>query len=143
MSSGAQSEGAPAKRVPIRPDLVIEGQPPLLVGSRDRITGQVFFPAEAMNPVTMTEGTLDRHAFQGDGHLVAWTIVARGLPGFDSPYALATVQLDAGPSLIAQLHAWQGKTLRAGMRVALAVERIKSEKDGTEVIGPKFVPVEG
>ncbi len=138
----AAAEGTPAKRVPIRPDLVIEGPPARLVGSRDRLTGQVFFPAEAMNPVTMTEGTLERHAFEGHARLVAWTVVARGLPGFDSPYALATVQLDAGPSLIAQLHAWQGKTLRAGMRLGLAVERIKTEKDGTEVIGPKFVPLE-
>jgi uncharacterized OB-fold protein len=142
LSAAASSDGAPAKRVAIRPDIVVEGNPPLLVGSRDRITGQVFFPAEAMNPVAMTEGTLDRHTFEGSGRLVAWTVVARGLPGFDSPYALATVQLDAGPSLIAQLHAWQGKALRPGMRLALAVERIKSEKDGTEVIGPKFVPVE-
>jgi len=138
----AQPSVAGTKRLPIRPDLMVEGDPPLLVGSRDRDTGQVFFPAEAMNPVTMTEGTLERHAFDGSGKLVAWTVVARGLPGFDSPYALATVQLDAGPSLIAQLHAWQGKTLRPGMRLALAVERIKTEKDGTEVIGPKFVPVE-
>jgi uncharacterized OB-fold protein len=142
LSAATPSDGAPAKRVAIRPDLVVEGDPPLLVGSLDRVTGQVFFPAEAMNPVTMTEGTLDRHAFQGNGQLVAWSVVARGLPGFDSPYALATVQLDAGPCLIAQLHDWQGKALRPGMRLTLAVERIKTEKDGTEVMGPKFVPVE-
>ena len=74
--------------------------------------------------------------------LVAWTVVARGLPGFDSPYALGTIALDAGPSFIGQLHDWQGKALRAGMRVRLAIGRIKNEKDGTEVVGPKFVPVE-
>jgi hypothetical protein len=28
------------------------------------------------------------------------------------------------------------------MRVRLAIGRIKNEKDGTEVVGPKFVPVE-
>ncbi len=67
---------------------------------------------------------------------------ASGLPGFDAPYALGTVALDAGPGFIGQLHDWQGKALRPGMRVRLAIARIKAEKDGTEVVGPKFVPVE-
>jgi len=133
---------APAKRAPIRPDLFVDGDPPRLVGSRDRDSGEVFFPAEAMNPRTMTEGTLERHEFEGAGTLVAWTVVGRGMPGFDSPYALATIKLDAGPGFIGQLHDWQGKTLKAGMRLKLAIARIKAEKDGTEVIGPKFVPVE-
>ena len=128
--------------VPIRPDLFVDGSEPRLVGSRDRQTGQVFFPAEAMNPVTMAEGTLERHEFDGSGRLVAWTVIGRGLPGFDSPYALGTIALDAGPSFIGQLHDWQGKSLTPGMRVKLAIARIKAEKDGTEVVGPKFVPVE-
>lgn len=133
---------APAKRTPIRPDLFVDVDPPRLVGSRDRDSGEVFFPAEAMNPRTMTEGTLERHEFEGAGTLVAWTVVGRGMPGFDTPYALATIKLDAGPGLIGQLHDWQGKTLEAGMRLKLAIARIKAEKDGTEVIGPKFIPVE-
>ena len=128
--------------VPIRPDLFVEGPEPCLIGSRDRDTGEVFFPAEAMNPKTMQEGTLERHEFDGSGTLVAWTVIGRGMPGFDSPYALGTVQLDAGPALIGQLHDRQGKSLKAGMRVRLAIARIKAEKDGIEVIGPKFVPVE-
>lgn len=115
---------------------------PRLIGSRDRLTGQVFFPAEVMNPVTMTEGTLEPHAFEGSGTLVAWTVIGRGLPGFDSPYALGTIALDAGPGFIGQLQDWQDKALQPGMRVRLAIGRIKREKDGTEVIGPRFVPVE-
>ena len=131
-----------AIRTPIRIDLFIEGDVPKLVGSRDRDTGEVFFPAEVMNPNTMCDGTLERHEFEGGGRLVAWTVIGRGMPGFDSPYALATVSLDAGPGLIGQLHNWQNKALKPGMRVRLVIERIKREKDGTEVIGPKFVPVE-
>jgi uncharacterized OB-fold protein len=136
---------AAAARTPIRPDLFVEAAEgaPRLVGSRCRVTGQVFFPAEAMNPVTMEEGTLERHEFDGAGRLVAWTVVARGLPGFDSPYALGTIALDAGPSFIGQLHAWQGKTLVPGMPVRLTIDRIRQEKDGSVVVGPKFVPLEG
>lgn len=136
------SDTAAPQHKPIRPDLFVGGDQPRLVGTRDRETGEVFFPAEAMNPVTMREGTLERHEFDGGGTLVAWTVIGRGMPGFDSPYALGTIQLDAGPGFIGQLHDWQGKALTRGMRVKLAVARIKAEKDGSEVIGPKFVPVE-
>lgn len=134
-----------ANRVPVREGLFVEGgpgAPARLLGSRCRETGQVFFPAEVMNPVTMRPGTLEAHPFEGGGTLVSWTVIARGLPGFDSPYALGTVALDAGPGFIAQLHDWQGKTLRSGMRLRLEIGRIKREKDGSEVIGPVFVPEE-
>ena len=70
--------------VPVRANLFVDrcDAAPSLVGSRDRETGQVFFPAETLNPQTMREGTLERHEFAGTGRLVAWTVVARGLPGF-------------------------------------------------------------
>jgi uncharacterized OB-fold protein len=68
-------------------------------------------------------------------------VIGRGLPGFDSPYALGTIALDAGPGFIGQLHDWQGKALTPGMRVRLAIDRIKREKDGSEIVGPKFAPV--
>ena len=142
-TTAASTEGT--KRAPIREGLFIEAAEdgrPRLVGSRCRETGQVFFPRETMNPVTIREGTLEDFAFDGAGTLVAWTVIGRGLPGFDSPYAMGTIQLDAGPSFIAQLHDWRSLTLRAHQRVALVIERIKTEKDGTVVVGPKFQPQE-
>lgn len=141
-TDGEPDAGARPRRVPIRPELFVDGDPPRLVGSRDRETGAVFFPAEVMNPVTLTEGTLERHEFGGSGTLVAWTVIERGLPGFDSPYALGTFALDAGPGFVGQLHDWRGKSLHPGMRVRLVIGRIRTEKDGTEVVGPKFAPIE-
>lgn len=138
------ADGA-AKRVPIREGLFIDTAPdgkPKLIGSRCRETGEVFFPREAMSPALMRPGTLEDHPFDGGGCIVAFTTVQRGLPGFDSPYALAAIQLDAGPSLIAQLHGWQGKALAPGMRLELVIERIRQEKDGTVVVGPKFRPLD-
>lgn len=136
---------AQAQRVPIRPGLYTAAGPdgrPQLIGSRCRETDQLFFPRETMNPVTMREGTLEDHPFDGAGSLVAWTVIGRGLPGFDSPYALGTIRFDAGPSFIGQLQDWQGRALKAGQRVELVIGRIRVEKDGTEVFGPKFRPLE-
>jgi uncharacterized OB-fold protein len=121
---------------PIRPNLFTtrEDGTPVLLGSRDPATGACFWPAEAMNPAT--RGPVEPAEIAGDGAVVACTTVARGLPGFASPYGLACIQLDAGPSLIAQL---EGATAaEAGARVALVIGTIKTEKDGTPVVGPKF-----
>jgi scaffold protein (connect acetoacetyl-CoA thiolase and HMG-CoA synthase) len=130
-------------RVPIRDDLFVESAGdgrPKLVGSRCRETGEVFFPREVMSPTLMRPGTLEDYPFDGGGTLIAWTTIQRGLSGFDSPYVLATIKLDAGPGFIGQLHDWQGMELEPGMRVELVIARIKREKDRTEVIGPKFKP---
>ena len=109
-----------------------------LIGSRDRETGQFFWPSERINPVTRKSGTMEPAESKGSGHIVSWTIVRRGLPGFASPYALAAIQLDDGPSLIAQLEDWQEPDLMSGKPVDLVIGTVKTEKDGTVVEGPKF-----
>ena len=142
MAERSQSE--PAK--PVRPNLFVacgsDGRPKLL-GSRCRETGQVFWPAELINPVTRRASTLEPAEIDGDGRIVSFTVVARGLPGFASPYALAAIALDAGPTLIAQLEAWQERKLAIGQPVDLVIGTIRTEKDGTRVIGPKFRPRAG
>jgi uncharacterized OB-fold protein len=124
---------------PIRPGLftTLADGSAVLLGSRDPATGECFWPAEAMNP--RTRAAVEPAEIPGAGRIVACTTVARGLPGFASPYALACIALDAGPSLIAQLE--DGAGAQAGMRVALVIGTIKTEKDGTRVIGPKFRPL--
>lgn len=119
---------------PIRPNLFAtrEDGTPVLLGSRDPATGECFWPAEAMNPRTRTP--VEPVEIPGAGAVIASTTVARGLPGFASPYHLGCIQLDAGPSLIAQLDA----PAPPGARVALELGTIKTEKDGTQIIGPRF-----
>ncbi len=131
------------KTRPLRDDLFVEGEPPRLVGSRCRETGQVFFPAQAMNPETHKAGTMDRAEIDGGGVLLNFTRVLRGIPGFDTPFALGVVKLDAGPTLTAQLADWKDINLRTGLRVQLVIGPIKRDPDETIVMGPKFRPLEG
>ncbi|MCW5751149.1 MAG: OB-fold domain-containing protein [Alphaproteobacteria bacterium] len=144
MAESVASDAATQQR-PIRPGLFVEAGEtrarPRLLGSRCRKTGQLFWPAERMNPVTHESGTMEPAEIEGGGHIVSYTVVQRGLPGYPSPYAIAAIQLDAGPSLIAQLEDWQGAALRTGMAVRLVIGTIRTERDGTRVTGPKFQPV--
>jgi uncharacterized OB-fold protein len=140
MNAKEKPQASPATK-PIRPGLFVERPRPLLLGSQCKETGKVFFPAQRMNPETHTEGTMEPVRIEGSGTLYSFTKVVRGLSGFASPYMLGVIQLDAGPSLIAQLEGWQGLALKEGMRVELVVGQIKQEPDGTALIGPKFRPV--
>jgi uncharacterized OB-fold protein len=132
-----------ADAVPIRPGLFVEDLGgPRLIGNRCNRCGTAFVPRESMCPVCITEGTLENELFEGSARLIAHTIVRRGLNGFPSPYALATVQLDAGPSLIAQLQDWElADPLPAGAPLELAIGTIRTDRDGRKVRGPMFSPV--
>jgi uncharacterized OB-fold protein len=96
-----------------------------------------------MNPVTHKAGTMERVEIEGEGTLLNFTRVVRGMPGFDSPFAIGVVELDAGPTLTAQLADWKDIELRTGMRVQLVIGPIKRDSDGTVVMGPKFRPLKG
>ena len=131
---------------PLRDGLFVDGgsgRAPKLVGSRCRETGAVYFPAEVMNPDTRRTGTMEPVEIDGRGRLVSYTVVARGLPGFEAPYALGVIALEAGPSLIAQLADWERESLRCGMPVEMTIGTIRTGKDGIRYVGPKFRPVDG
>ena len=112
-----------------------------IILSRCRECGGTFYPKEEMCPSCIKEGTLDTIAADGKGRLVAFTKVWRSPPGFDSPYAIASVQLDEGPVVIAQLQDWQDVELRTNMPVQFVIGKIKEDRDGNIVIGPKFKPL--
>lgn len=126
----------------IRDDLFVEGPPARLLGSRCRETGEVFYPVQVMNPVTHRAGTMERVELSGEGTLLNFSKVSRSIPGFDSPYAIGVIRLQAGPTLTAQLADWQDVNLRTGMSVELIIGPVRHDSDGVALMGPKFRPVE-
>lgn len=127
----------------LRPELFVKTVPPRLVCSRCTETDQLFYPIQAMNPVTSRAGTMVREEVEGGGKLLNFTHVVRGMPGFASPFALGVIELDAGPTITAQLTEWKDCELSMGMRVELVIGEIKRDADATVVIGPMFKPVKG
>ncbi len=141
MNSVAPARALPDAR-PIRPGLFQErpNAEPVLIGSRCSQTGEVFWPAEVVNPRTHRAGTMESVEIDGRGKLVSYAVVQRGLPGFASPYAIASIALDAGPTLIAQLEGWEETRLTLGMPLRLSIGVVRTDKDGAQIVGPKFRP---
>jgi uncharacterized OB-fold protein len=137
--NGVQTE------VPIRENLFVvpslPGEGPRLIGSRCGNCGGTFFPQEKMCPACVKEGTMEIVSLNGRGKLISFTQVMRGLPGFDSPYVLGCIELEEGPTLIAQLQDWQEVVLETNMPVELVIGKIKKDGKGNTVVGPKFKPL--
>lgn len=142
MPTDNQAEKKPSE-VPIRENLFTfdsDGRPKLIC-SRCEQCGDTFYPEELMCPTCIKENTIKSIEIDGRGKIISFTKVARGLPGYDSPYVLACLELDEGPSVIAQLQDWQDVNLAINMPVELVIGRIKQEKNGTTLVGPKFKPL--
>ena len=144
MNTESRENGSPLE-IPIRQNLFAApsgvDDEPRLIGSRCQDCGGTFFPSEAMCPSCVKEGTVQAVFLKGRGKLVSFTQVMRGMPGFESPYALGCIELDEGPTLIAQLQDWQGLVLETNMPVELVIGRIKKDEKGNTVVGPKFKPL--
>ena len=128
---------------PVQENLFEEGPPPRLLGSRCRETGQLFYPVQVMNPVTHREGTMEQVALPSTGVLLNFSRIARAAPGLPSPFAIGVIALDGGPTLTAQLTDWQDVELRVGMPVEMTLGCVRTEPDGTSLIGPQYRPVGG
>ena len=110
----------------------------MLLARKCEDTGQVFYPRDSIEPSASLRRNLRDIELEGHGQIVAFTIVRRALPGFESPYALAVVELEEGVSLFAQIEGWSEESLAVGATVKMSLGTIKRQPDGTEIVGPKF-----
>ncbi|WP_420637708.1 Zn-ribbon domain-containing OB-fold protein [Candidatus Poriferisocius sp.] len=116
------------------------GEMPRLLGSRCPSCGNTFYPPVKDCPTEVLQGKAESVALSGRGRIVSFSVIQRGLPGFASPYALANIELEEGPTCIAQLEDWDSAALTLGQPVEFVVGVIRTDEDGDAVFGPKFKP---
>lgn len=130
-------------RVAIEPGIVAlpdrEDDPPRLLACRCDSCGAVFHPAR---PVCLAchGRALSGVALDGSGTLYACTHVQMPLRPSQRPsrdYWVAQVDLDAGPRVQGLLAPDIGEP-RIGMRLGLALETLRVEKNGDEIVVPHF-----
>ncbi len=118
------------------------GPGPRLMGSRCTSCGTIFYPPVADCPDELLQGATEPLPLSGRGTIAAHSVVQRGLPGFPSPYVLASIELEEGPACIAQLDDVDSATVEPGLAVEHVVGVIRTDPDGVDVHGPKFRVVE-
>jgi uncharacterized OB-fold protein len=131
---------------PIVPFLKIPADPaqkPYLSGSRCKKCGATYlgtrmacsrcFSAEAMDEVRLS----DR------GELHVFSIVHQSAPGVPTPYVAAIVDLPEGVSVRCNIAGVEPdpKNLTFGMPVQMVTEKIRTDREGNDVIAFSFRPV--
>ncbi|MBI2917608.1 MAG: Zn-ribbon domain-containing OB-fold protein [Chloroflexi bacterium] len=119
------------------------GESARLLGSRCKVCGEAFFPAQAMCANCCTE-TTEPVVLGTRGKLFSYTNVNHAVPGGYKgkiPFGVGTVDLPEGVRVTTRLTEHDTSKLRKGMEVELVLEPLFEDEQGNELVGFAFKPV--
>lgn len=113
-----------------------------LIGTHCTTCNEFYFPPRQMCPNCRRDGRIESHKFKGTGEVVTYTVIHTAAKGFEmqTPYNLAIIKLDEGPSLTGQV-VCRPDEMKIGMRVFSVFRKLGEESEkGMIYYGTKFVP---
>ncbi|MDT3669903.1 MAG: Zn-ribbon domain-containing OB-fold protein [Aromatoleum sp.] len=120
-------------------------QEPHLLGSRCTNCKEVIFPKQRRCANCSSEA-IEEIALSPRGKLHSFTNVNYPVPdGYKGPvpYGVGMVELPEGVRVMSHLTESDPNKLFVGMDMALVIDKLFEDEDGTEVIGFKFKPILG
>ena len=118
-----------------------DGLPHLLASKCDDCN-VLFFPPQEFCSQCL-EGNLKPVELSAQGILYSFTIVEREslAPGdFRVPFAYGYIDLPEGVRVLAKIIGWEPDALTIGMNVRLALEKIKEDDSGNDIVAFRFAP---
>jgi len=118
---------------------------PRLIGIRCSNCGKKFFPKREICPNCFLDEKMDEVLLNPQGKIYAFTIVRIPPPlGFEVPYTYGYVDLIEDDLRVPTMFiGGKLEQLRIGMDVILVIDKLRTDKEGNEIIGYKFKPIEG
>jgi len=146
----AKEEKPTEKRaVPIVPYLKLPegpGEEPYLWGMRCRACGSTFVGSRLACPNCTATDSLEEVRFSRRGEIWAATVVWQAPPGVPIPFVAAIVDLPEGASVRATIEGLDASNFDPswlGMKVEMFTEKVRTDREGNDVIAYKFRPVKG
>ena len=117
---------------------------PRLIGGKCSNCNKNFFPKRAICPECFSDEKMEEILFSPHGKIYAFTTVRIPAPlGFEIPYTYGYVDLiEDDVRVPAMFTRKKSDPLRIGMDVTLVIEKLRTDKEGNEIIGYKFKPIE-
>ncbi len=127
--------------VPVREGLIIDSDPPRLLGSRCRACGGHHFPRHDTCAYCAAED-VEAVELSPSGTLWAWTAVTAAPPGYrgEVPYGFGVVELPEGLRVVTRLTETDPARLRPGQPMRLVVAPLHRDDDGRQVVTYAFAP---
>ena len=84
---------------------------------------------------------MDKIELSRKGKLCSYSIVWQNIPRYKSPYFVAYVDLPEGVRVFTHLADCDPSDLKIGMDVEMAIDFLRKDEDGNDLIGYKFRPI--
>ncbi len=135
----------PPQQKPIVPFLKIPADPaekPYLMGSRCKNCGATYLGARMACSKCFNTDPMDDVKLSDRGELHVFSIVHQSAPGIPTPYIAAIVDLPEGVSVRCNIAGVEAdpKNLTFGMPVQMVTEKIRTDREGNDVIAFSFKP---
>jgi uncharacterized OB-fold protein len=140
----AEAPAAEKTQRPIVPFLKLPASgSPYLQGSRCKKCGATYLGARMACSKCFSTDAMDEIKLSDRGELHVFSIVHQSVPGVVTPYIAAIVDLPEGVSVRCNIEgvAPDPKNLKFGMPVQMVTEKIRTDREGNDVIAFSFKPV--
>jgi len=138
---------AESKPRPIVPYLVLpekEGGKAYLSGSRCKSCGAAYLGPRTVCGKCLATGSFENIKFSDYGELHTFSIVYQTAPGIQVPFVAAIVDLPEGTSVRCNIEGIEPDPEKLvpllGKRVEMYTEKIRTDREGNDVIAFKFRP---
>ncbi len=114
---------------------------PALIASRCDACEKVFFPQKKVCPACF-DGNLSPVLLSKKGKLHTYSLSVMGPADLAKPYVMGFIDLPEGIklySLIVDCEPWE-EVLKIGMDMELTIGKIKTDQNGTKIMGYMFRP---
>ncbi len=120
-------------------------EPAYLFGSRCQKCGAIFLGERYACGRCGAVGEFDEVRLSDEGEIYVFTVIHQSFPGIETPYIAAIIDLPEGVSVRANVYGldpnnpgpyWFGKKVR------MRAEKIRVDREGNDVIAPKYYVVE-
>jgi uncharacterized OB-fold protein len=110
---------------------------PYLNGARCSSCGHTTLEVRRICPSCWAKGKMEVAPIGREGFLYTYTVIHQAPAGFEAPIAVGYVDLPEGIRVFAHLDG-SPETLKIGGKVALTIEPLKTNTDGTKQYGPLY-----
>lgn len=120
-----------------------EGDTPYLIGTRCTLCGYTSFPPKQICIKCRRDNTMTEVKLGPKGKLETFAVMQVGTTDFPAPYTIGFVRLEQGPSVFSLITGCKptDDSLVIGQDMILVIDKIRTDKDGFEVVGWKFKPL--
>jgi len=112
-----------------------------LVGTECKACGEKYFPPRNICPQCRRKSQIQPFKFSGNGKIYSYTVVRAAPTGFEfqTPYAIAVIELDEGAKCTAQIVDSDPNKIKNGAKVKMVFRKIMADSEsGIIRYGYKF-----